>query len=394
MAPSAPEVLTPRDARMAALSAQCLLKSVPSVEEALVRTAGVSGAIPSGALSLAARVSNFSPADLDRALEEDRSVVRVPAMRGAVYLLPTDLAAAGLSLARPGQFRPALDRAGMREEAHEELTMAVEALLEGTQRTGTEIRRALGPERIKRDLPKGTFVFFLRGLSHEGRILRVGVRGGPRSQAFEYARTEDWIGAPLRVPSETEGLARLLPLYLDAHGPAGLQDLAWWAGVTQKVARTAVRRLGPREVRLEGRGDVVYTSDTPLPGDSRVHASRVTLLPHWDPYLTAHVDRSRYLPQRCQDRVVDRGGNSTNVILVDGQVAGVWDYSEGVLAYAGFRPGLNPSLLRAASTGVASVLGELNLIERSHAPSLRGRGQNAFRSPLRGVETGKPGSPP
>ncbi|MFQ5798892.1 MAG: DNA glycosylase AlkZ-like family protein, partial [Bacteroidota bacterium] len=84
-------------------------------------------------------------------------------------------------------------------------------------------------------LPKGHFVFFLRGLSHEGRILRVGVRGGPRSQTFEYRRTDEWLCAPLRVPTETEALTRLLPAYLEAHGPASLKDIAWWAGVTQRV---------------------------------------------------------------------------------------------------------------------------------------------------------------
>ena len=373
------------------MGAQHLVEPASSVEQALVHTAGVSGAIPSGPLSLAVRVEGFTPARLDRTLTADRSVVRVPAMRGALYLLPTDLAADGLALARPDQFRPALVRAGMEEEAYDGLAASVESLLDGTPRTGTEIRRELGSERVDRDLPKGTFVVFLRGLGHEGRILRVGVRGGPQSQAFEYATTEWWLGSPLRVPPVLDGLVRLLPLYLDAHGPASLDDLAWWAGVTRKVARDALERFGPREVRLEGREEVLFASASEPSRETPAQATEPTLLPHWDPYLTAHVDRSRYLPERWHDRVIDRGGNSTNTVLVDGEVAGVWDFSEGVLAYSAFEEAWDRHGLHVAAHAVVPVLGELPLVERGLSPSLSGRGQNAFRAPLRGVDDLNPG---
>ncbi|MFQ5907278.1 MAG: DNA glycosylase AlkZ-like family protein [Thermoplasmata archaeon] len=385
MSSSTPEVLTPATVRTQTLHAQGLLHPVASVEEALERTVGVSGAIPSGPLSLAARVEGFTLPALNQVLVDDRSVVRIPAMRGAVYLLPTYLAADGLALAKPDQFRPALVRAGMHEESYEALAESIEDVLSGKHLTGTEIRRAVGSDRIESHLPKEYFVFFLRGLTHAGRIMRVGVRGGSRSQTFEYGRTNEWLGAPLSIPAETEALTRLLPLYLKAHGPASLKDIAWWAGVTQRVAKEALRRVGPREVQLEGRDEVLYASESREGSSVTREEPSVTLLPHWDPYLTAHVDRARYLPDRWNDRVIDRGGNSTNVVLVEGQVTGVWDYTTGVLAYASFASRLNRTFLRASSRSLVAVLGDLDLDERDEAPSLHGGGQNAFRSPLRGT---------
>lgn len=172
-----------------------------------------------------------------------------------------------------------------------------------------------------------------------------------------------------------------------------MKDLAWWAGVTLKVARSALRSVAPREVRLEGREDVLYASESSLAqSERRGPDASVTLLPHWDPYLTAHVDRSRYLAERWRDRVIDRGGNSTNVILMDGKASGVWDYSEGLLAYAGFESPLSPRSLRAASRPFLPVLGDLDVVERARAPHLHEGGQNAFRAPLRGVSPARPES--
>ncbi len=37
------------------------------------------------------------------------------------------------------------------------------------------------------------------------------------------------------------------------------------------------------------------------------------------------TDRSRYLDEMLRPYVFDRAGNSTNVVLVDGRIAGVWD---------------------------------------------------------------------
>ena len=54
----------------------------------------------------------------------------------------------------------------------------------------------------------------------------------------------------------------------------------------------------------------------------------VNLLPPLDPYLMGYKERERYLDNQHYNLVFDRSGNSTSTILVDGRVAGVWDFSD------------------------------------------------------------------
>jgi hypothetical protein len=79
------------------LAAQALVHPVGGVVAAVVAAAGVSGSAPTSHFSLAARVHGYTQGMLEQALVEERSLVRVAAMRSSVYLLPTNLAAYGLA---------------------------------------------------------------------------------------------------------------------------------------------------------------------------------------------------------------------------------------------------------------------------------------------------------
>src|SRR5688500_11632815 len=59
--------------------------------EAVRRAAGVYGAAPTCHLGLLARTRGYAPGDLDDAVVNTRDLVRVPAMRGSIYIVPRDL---------------------------------------------------------------------------------------------------------------------------------------------------------------------------------------------------------------------------------------------------------------------------------------------------------------
>jgi hypothetical protein len=52
------------------------------------------------------------------------------------------------------------------------------------------------------------------------------------------------------------------------------------------------------------------------------------LLPYLDPYIMGYKDRERYLGEEDPDLIFDRTGNAAPLILVDGVIAGLWDYEE------------------------------------------------------------------
>lgn len=347
-----------------ALEAQCLIEPAATAEEAVDRSAGLSGAAPSCLLSLAVRVRGFTPQALARSLEA-RTVLRVPAMRGSLYLMPAARAADGLALARPGTVLNVLRQAGIERRRYEAIADAAVRALAGRRLTAAAIRREVGAPRLGR-LPDGAWTLIVRAMSHEGRIVRAATRGGWSSQMFEYAATEDWLGRALRVPPIEDALRRLAPWYLRAHAPATARDFAWWSGASLPEAEAALRDAAPPDGRANA-------------GASR---RSVVLLPHWDAYLMAHVDRSRFLDERWRSAVIDRSGNTTNVIVAGGRVAGVWDYTGDVIRYARFGRAPATAAIERAAAPLEAVLGPRALVEVATHPNLARASQNAFAAPL------------
>ncbi len=91
--------------------------------------------------------------------------------------------------------------------------------------------------------------------------------------------------------------------------------------------------------------------------------------------------RSRYLAAADVPFVVDRNGNTTNVILRDGRVAGTWDVDGSTLLYAAFAT-LDETALAAAAQRLAGLFPVRELMAVPARPLDEG-GQNAFMAPLR-----------
>ena len=207
-------VVTPNAARWRSVRAHALLKPAKDIESAVVAAGGIYGAAPTCYLSLAARVAAFQPSDLDRVLYEKRSLVRVPAMRGSIYMLPVELAPCGLALAGTSALAGMLQRVGLDAAQYRRVAGAIEDVLAAGPGTAAEIRRGLGSWREPHE---GLLTLLLRQMSYEGRIVRGRVRGGWRSQT-----------------SRQEALRRLAHLYFAANGPATPDDFAWWAGASSR----------------------------------------------------------------------------------------------------------------------------------------------------------------
>ncbi len=352
-----------------------------TVVEAVRRAAGVYGAAPTSHLSLLARTRGYKPDDLDEAVLRTRALVRVPAMRGSIYLVPADLVPHALALTPLRSVEHYTALAGITARAYAPLADRVEQVLAEKHSTAAEIRAALG-----RRAPDSTgLTALLRRMSHEGRIVRARARGGARSQSYEYARMADWIALPDDRPSRADALRALALPWLLANGPATTADLAWWAGVALREARDALTAINARPVSVKGIEGELYATGEVLDDLARTPADddEIHLLPCWDSYLMAHGDRSRYLDEAHRPHVVDRMGNVTNVVLRGGRVVGVWDLDEPRRAflYASFER-ISRRALEAAIKQLAP-LHEIRSIEKvADPPPLAAGGQNAFLAPL------------
>lgn len=132
-----------------------------------------------------------------------------------------------------------------------------------------------------------------------------------------------WVAAGAWLDGGGSGQASLDELvrrYLTAFGPATVQDVQAWSGLTG--LRTVVERLRDelRAFRDEQGRELLDVPGAPLPdGDTPVPPR---FLPPFDNAILAHADRTRIVPAEHRDAVSrDR---LMRTLLVDGFVAGSW----------------------------------------------------------------------
>jgi DNA glycosylase AlkZ-like len=157
----------------------------------------------------------------------------------------------------------------------------------------------------------------LTRLAQDGFIC-FGAREG-KQQTF--ALLDEWAPKARRMARD-ESLAEIAKRYFTGHGPATLQDFAWWSGLTTADA-TAGLEMAKRFLAQETiNGQTCWlASSTPATKDSSPTAY---LLPAYDEYTVAYKDRSAVL-----DPIFAKQANSGNgifypTIVVDGQIVGTW----------------------------------------------------------------------
>jgi hypothetical protein len=117
-----------------------------------------------------------------------------------------------------------------------------------------------------------------------------------------------------------EDLERLVLTYLRAFGPSTARDAQTWSGLTRLGA--LFDRLDLERVEVAG---VTYFDVPGAPRPAADAPAPVRFLPRWDNLLIAHHDRRRFVPEGL--RPADVIG--LNAVLVDGFVAGTWEWSGG-----------------------------------------------------------------
>ena len=261
-------------------------------------------------LSIRARSDGVAPADVERALYEDRSLVRLLAMRRTLWVVPRELvpvvfAAATRAVAatqrkrlegfvrdsgvstRPGAWITRAGNAAVAAVAARGEAMTREVVAD-VPLLATKLR--FGSGRWVVEQSAGARV--LPQLAMEGRLVRGRPRGSWISPQFRWVTTEDWLGGPIEKLDVAAAQAELLRRWLAAFGPATETDMRWWTGWTLRETRAALAAVPHTEVDLGGATGYVLDGDlepTPAPEPS------AALLPTLDPTTMGWKERDWYL---------------------------------------------------------------------------------------------------
>jgi hypothetical protein len=321
-----PDVLSRQALNRALLDRQLLLRRVPAAASSnradqvlatVEHLAGLQAQAPFPPYyGLWSRLADFAPADLAGLLLE-RRVVRIALMRGTIHLV----SARDCLLLRP-LLQPVLDRG---------LNGAYGPRLAGVDRDElAQAGRALAADRPLSFLELGALLS-PRWPGHSPQALAQGVRalvplvqvppravwgatGQPR-----HTPAQTWLRRPL---ADGASLDELVRRYLTAFGPASIQDMQAWSGLTR--LREVVERLRPglREFRDENGRELLDLPDAPRPDPGT--PAPVRLIAEYDNLILSHADRARIVSEPSRQRLFTRNGIVPGTMLVGGFVAGSW----------------------------------------------------------------------
>ena len=259
---------------------------------------------------------------IERAIAE-RAIVRTWPMRGTLHFVAAADVRWMLDLLTPriveGRARWLYQQIGLDEEVF----ARSKELFTGALQGGRQMRRTAMYELLEAaniSTAGGRGLHILSGLAQDGTLC-FGAREG-KQQTF--ALLDEW--APrARKMARDEALAELARRYFTSHGPATLQDFAWWSGLKMADAKAGLEMSGHHLMRevIEGR-TYWLSSSMPAEKDAPGASPAGYLLPSFDEYTVAYKDRSAVLDP-LYTKVVNTGnGIFAPAIVVDGLLVGTW----------------------------------------------------------------------
>ena len=285
----------------------------------------------SAELTLWARVDGLERGWVERALWEDRALVKTWAMRGTLHLLRADELAryvGALARLKPRHHVGAwLRHHGLTREQADAMLAAIPAVLDGEPMTREALASAVAERAGEKALVAklgGGFGDLLKPAAFTGDLCFAPNDG----RLVRFTSPATWIDG-FTPPGPDEGAAAaVLRTYLHAYGPAPREQLPRWFGMTSPAeAGRWIKALGDEvcEVDVEGARGWMLAADVDAAA-SATPGGVVRLLPGFDHYVVAAPrDAEAVLPAEHRARVYRPQGWLSPVVMVDGRIAGVWE---------------------------------------------------------------------
>ncbi|WP_067697340.1 winged helix DNA-binding domain-containing protein [Nocardia jejuensis] len=338
-------------------------------------------------LSVAARGREVETGHIEKALYEDRTLLRMLAMRRTMFIAPVEFVpilqascADALAHKQRKTYGRFIEQAGVIDQDVASWWTEVEeethaALLARGAATGAQLGKDVARLRTQVDAapgkayskPGNITTWVLVTLGAAGRIVRGRPNGTWSSSQYTWSPVESWIPAGIpAVPAET-ARAELVRAWLRAFGPAPVSDIKWWTGWSLGEVRKALAQLDTTEVELDGTTGLVLSDDLEPTPEPEPWAA---LLPALDPTPMGWQTRDWYLGEHAP-ALFDRNGNIGPSVWWNGRIVGGWaQRSDGEIVWRALEDigGEAIARIEAEAARLTPWYGEVRPIPRFRTP--------------------------
>jgi winged helix DNA-binding protein len=317
------------------LAKQHLLNRAPKTElvKVVSDVCGVQAQVMSGAgMAIWARVDNVTVGDIEDALWKRRRLVKTWCMRGTLHLLSADdlpVYVAALKTRR-------LYRSGSWLKFHkislkeiDSITSEARNALDGRCLTRQElvndiVKRAGLRKWVRREMASG-WGSLLHPASYQGNLCF-----GPRQgRNVTFVRPDQWLRT-WKEPSSERAFRTLIQRFVAAYGPSSREEFSHWWGILERDALRIFQSITDEleEIEFEGHKAWLRREDLETVTTSKQTKS-VRLVPSFDPYIMFYHPRELLVEGKHRTKVFRQlAGWVSPVLLIDGVVAGIWQYKK------------------------------------------------------------------
>jgi hypothetical protein len=264
------------------------------------------------------RMNSPAVQSVEQAIRDGR-IVRTWPMRGTLHFVAAEDVRWMLALLAPRVLAGAARR--HQQLDLDEATFArAETLFAGALQGGRQLTRAEMMEVLEQGgiASTGQRGYHILGWAAQRGLICFGPRQGKHDT---FVLLDDWL-PDAKTLGQEEALAELVKRYFSGHGPATIQDLVRWTGLTATDAKAGLKTV-ESQLEHEMVGGQTYWCSPSWSG-SKEASPTAYLLPAFDEYLLGYKDRSAVLDPAHARKVLPGGGMFKPIIVIDGQVVGTW----------------------------------------------------------------------
>lgn len=339
---------------------------------------GVQAQLMSAAhLALWARAPQLSRQEIEFALWKRRILVKTSVMRQTLHLLPAadySLYISALKASRLAALLRIMARIGVGEKEVNHINSVLMDVIGEEPVPQRELVEKIKP-RISRKICAQMKLFWNAWPLVRPAIIAGLICYGPDSKReVTFVRVDRWLKRSDQI-EESEAKEILLRRYMRAYAPATLQDFSRWSGISMKEAKPVWNAVQEDmvEVSIEGAKAWVLRDDLSALQSSKLPREVVHLLPSFDSYLLAHVNKNHLVHPQHYKRVYRNQGWLSPVILLNGRVVGIWARKT-----AGAKSSVQTELFEKVPRSVLSGIERLSQQVLGFIPRAAARASGAF----------------